>query len=75
MSDDWEVPCSDEDDDSNSYMPPPKTIVELYNRLDKGEVSKIALYFTKQDNNKTWKFWFLKTRKYVWCFGYTETQK
>ena len=42
MNDDWEVACSDEED-SPSYMPTPETIVDLYNRIDKGEVSLLIL--------------------------------
>ena len=38
MNEDWEVECSDEEDDP-SYMPAPETIIDLYNRIDKGEVS------------------------------------
>ena len=37
MADNWEVPCSDEEDEVN-YMPSPATIVDLYNRINKGEV-------------------------------------
>ena len=40
--DDWKVACSDEED-SPSYMPTPETIVDLYNRIDKGEVSFLIL--------------------------------
>jgi len=37
MNDDWEVACSDEEENA-SYMPAPEIIVDLYNRINKGEV-------------------------------------